>query len=117
VPDFPLAEQVKPISEFQIGLQMAHRLVALSIVLLVGAVAWRARRGNGADSRLAKLALSWWSVICIQVTLGAATVWSNKAADIATAHVLVGALSLMTGAILSGALLVNPQCKSPQSRY
>ena len=33
--------------------------------------------------------------------LGAATIWSNKAADIATAHVVVGALSLVTGALLT----------------
>ena len=33
--------------------------------------------------------------------LGAATIWSNKAADVATAHVLVGALSLGMGAMLS----------------
>jgi heme A synthase len=34
-----------------------------------------------------------------QILLGAATIWSNKAADVATAHVLVGALSLATGAL------------------
>ena len=31
--------------------------------------------------------------------MGAATIWSNKAADIATAHVLVGALLLALGTI------------------
>jgi len=36
----------------------------------------------------------------MQVALGAATIWSNKAADIATAHVLVGALALALGGIL-----------------
>jgi cytochrome c oxidase assembly protein subunit 15 len=33
--------------------------------------------------------------------LGAWTVWSNKAADIATSHVFVGALTFMTGVLLS----------------
>jgi hypothetical protein len=33
--------------------------------------------------------------------LGAATIWSDKAADIATAHVLVGAMSLALGGMLS----------------
>ena len=37
------AEQLKPVTAFQIELQMAHRLVALSIILLVGCVARRAR--------------------------------------------------------------------------
>jgi hypothetical protein len=31
--------------------------------------------------------------------LGAWTIWSNKAADVATLHVLVGALSLVTGVV------------------
>jgi len=81
---------------------MAHRLVALSIVLLVRSVAWRARREQGASSLLPKLTLTWSVVICLQAGLGAATIWSNKAADVATAHVLVGALSLLGGAILVG---------------
>ena len=37
----------------------------------------------------------------LQVGLGAATIWTSKAADIATAHVAVCALSLMTGAMLA----------------
>jgi cytochrome c oxidase assembly protein subunit 15 len=128
VPDFPLAygkiwppmdaaflqkinsqrlgvEQPKPITAFQISLQMAHRLVALSIVLLVGNVAWRARREHGVDSLLAKLALTWACIVCVQVALGALTIWSHKAADIATAHVLVGALSLLGGTILSEVMI------------
>jgi cytochrome c oxidase assembly protein subunit 15 len=40
-------------------------------------------------------------LILAQALLGAATIWSNKAADVATAHVLVGALSLGMGAMLS----------------
>jgi heme A synthase len=38
-------------------------------------------------------------LIFAQVALGAATIWTNKAADIATAHVMVGALSLVTGTL------------------
>ena len=124
VPDFPLAygkawppmnaafldkinsqrlgtEELNPVTAFQIGLQMAHRLVALAIVLLVGCVAWKARREQGAGSLPAKLAATWWGVICLQAALGVAIIWSNKAADVATAHVLCGALSLLAGTILS----------------
>ena len=55
-----------------------------------------AARGKG---RLTKLAWSWLALIVLQAVLGAATIWSNKAADVATAHVLVGALSLTIGAL------------------
>jgi heme A synthase len=44
-------------------------------------------------------------MICLQAALGAATVLSNKAADVATAHVLLGALSLLSGTILSSVLI------------
>ncbi|MCX8090257.1 MAG: COX15/CtaA family protein [Verrucomicrobiae bacterium] len=93
-----------PITAFQIALQMAHRLVALAILVGVAAVAWRAKRfGRGDGDRvgavLRRLAWGWLSLIVAQVALGAWTIWSNKAADVATAHVLVGALSLVAGAL------------------
>jgi len=37
----------------------------------------------------------------VQATFGAATIWTNKAADLATAHVAVGALSLVNGVVLA----------------
>jgi heme A synthase len=40
-----------------------------------------------------------FALILLQVGLGAATIWTNKAADVATAHVLVGALALAVGAL------------------
>ena len=36
-----------------------------------------------------------------QAALGAATIWTDKAADVATAHVAVGALTLLTGVLLT----------------
>jgi len=101
------AEQLNPVTASQIGLQMTHRLVALSIVLLVGCVAWKARREQGSGSLPAKFAGAWWGVICLQAALGAATIWSNKAADVATAHVLCGALSLLAGTIFSVGLIIQ----------
>src|SRR4029077_1550581 len=66
--------------------------------------AWRARH-----TRVAKVSIFWLSLIVTQAALGAATVLSDKAADVATAHVLVGALSLATGAILSIIAVRLPQ--------
>lgn len=88
-----------PITAFQIILQMAHRLAALLIVVGVGIVAKRAKRELNAGNPLRPLAWVWLGLILVQIGLGAATIWSDKAADIATAHVLVGALSLATGAL------------------
>jgi len=88
-----------PITAFQIELQMAHRMAAALILAAVMGCAWSASRNFTWRSPLTRLAMFWLGLIVAQAGLGAATVWSDKAADIATAHVLVGALSLATGAI------------------
>jgi cytochrome c oxidase assembly protein subunit 15 len=88
-----------PITAFQVQLQMAHRVMALVITILIVACAWLAWKRLGGKDSLAKLALFWLALIFVQVALGAATIWTNKAADVATAHVMVGALSLVTGAL------------------
>lgn len=90
-----------PITAFQIVLQMAHRVVALLIFCAVAFAAWAARRQSGARHPLARLSFAWLGLILLQITLGAVTIWSNKAADIATAHVVAGALSLVTGSLLT----------------
>jgi heme a synthase len=90
-----------PITAAQIVLQMAHRGMAVLILMGVGTAAWLARRRLGGRHGLSRLALSWLALLLVQVLLGAATIWSGKAADIATAHVLVGAVSLALGALLS----------------
>jgi cytochrome c oxidase assembly protein subunit 15 len=87
------------ITAFQVNLQMAHRLMAYALFLGVAAAAMLARKRLGAPDALAKWALFWWGLVTLQVLLGAATIWSNKAADVATSHVMVGALSLLTGAL------------------
>jgi cytochrome c oxidase assembly protein subunit 15 len=88
-----------PVTAFQIELQMMHRVVAYTIFILVVACAWSAWKRLGGKDSLAKLAFFWLALIFAQVALGAATIWTNKAADVATAHVMVGALSLVTGAL------------------
>jgi len=120
IPDFPLAygqvlpktdptameainaqrakENAVPITAAAIWLQMAHRFVAGLIFLGVLAVFLRARR---APRSIRFWAHVWIAMICVQIGLGAWTIWSNKAADVATTHMAVGALSLLTGAVLA----------------
>ena len=123
IPDFPLAygklwpamdassvqlynerrmevTESNPITAAQIGLQMFHRLLAGAILAAVAICAWSARRKLSGRHPASRLALLWLGLVLGQVFLGAATIWSNKAADIATAHVLLGALLLALGGIL-----------------
>jgi cytochrome c oxidase assembly protein subunit 15 len=65
------------------------------ILLVVSLCAWKART----TAAVQRLGFFWLGLILVQVGLGAWTIWSNKAADVATAHVVIGALSLVTGAL------------------
>jgi cytochrome c oxidase assembly protein subunit 15 len=88
-----------PITAFQVVLQMIHRLAAVLILLGVTAAAFLARKKLGNRDGLTKFAWFWLALLALQVALGAATILSNKAADVATAHVMGGALALLTGAL------------------
>ncbi len=88
-----------PITAFQVNLQMIHRLVAYTIFLGVAAAAFLSLKKLGGRDALAKFAFFWLALLTLQIVLGAATIWTNKAADIATLHVMVGALALLTGAL------------------
>jgi cytochrome c oxidase assembly protein subunit 15 len=77
---------------------MVHRIVAVVILAGVVAAVFCSRRCQSAERAMARLSYFWLALIAVQIGLGAATIWSDKAADVATAHVLVGALALVTGA-------------------
>jgi len=90
---------LNPITTFQVWLQMFHRIAALAICVMVGLTAWRGLRSLP-PGLVRHLLVGWPLLIGTQVILGAATIWTNKSADVATAHVAVGALSLVTGVLL-----------------
>lgn len=124
VPDFPLAygrlwpptdpdfletvnqtrldsRDFKPITAAHVFLHMAHRGTALLLWAGVAALAWRLRRRVGSRHVLTVWAYGWLALLTAQALLGAGTVWSNKAADIATLHVVLGAVLLVYGSLLS----------------
>src|SRR6267142_833565 len=87
------------VDALQIWLQMAHRFFALLIGVGVITFAARIRQVQNASRVPILSGLSvWWAFLFfLQFTLGAWTIWSNKAADIATADVAVGAIMLSFG--------------------
>ncbi len=80
---------------------MAHRFLALVIAAGVIACLFRSRAAELRATPLARLADVWFLLLACQITLGAWVIWSNKAADIATAHVAVGATMLALGVTIS----------------
>jgi cytochrome c oxidase assembly protein subunit 15 len=88
-----------PITAFQVNLQMIHRFVAYAIFLSVIAAAFLAKKNLGQTDGLTKFAWFWLALLTLQIGLGAWTIWSNKAADVTTLHVMIGASALLTGAL------------------
>jgi cytochrome c oxidase assembly protein subunit 15 len=124
VPDFPLAYgtilphtdpaslaqinslrawdlHLPPVTAAQIWLHMAHRfgaaLVTLAILLAAGMVIARHR----AQRALLAPAILVLVLLAVQVTLGILTVLLRKPADVASAHVAVGALVLVSAFVLT----------------
>jgi heme a synthase len=94
-----VAEGLMPTTLTQIYLQMAHRVMA--IVITIGVFAsfiglWAQR---GINPWLHGWNGLWAFLVVVQVTLGIWTIWTGKAADIATAHVATGAVLLLTGVV------------------
>ena len=106
------ARAFSDVTAAQIWLQIAHRFGALLVA--VGVIGfWLAqRRLSEREFILERLAGLW--VLCVlgQIGLGAWTIWSNKAADIATAHVALGATILALGISISAFTL---RLRSPES--
>jgi cytochrome c oxidase assembly protein subunit 15 len=123
VPDFPLAygrvwprldadaiarynqqrvevRAVRPITATDVVLHMTHRVGACAVLAAIALVAARARRLLPAGHPIRRGAAVWLALVLVQFALGVVTVWTNKAADIATAHVAVGSLTLVVGGLL-----------------
>lgn len=108
------AKGENPITSFQIQLQMAHRITALLVFAAVGICFWRAWRYLGTGHGLTRFCGLWFGLVLTQVFLGAATIWTGKSADVATAHVACGALCLVTGGLaclVSFRLLAAPSAR------
>jgi cytochrome c oxidase assembly protein subunit 15 len=90
-----------PITAGLILLQYVHRVWAVLIVIGLVSVAMALLRNRQIPGPARSAAGLWLALVFAQFVLGAWTIWSNKAADVATAHVFVGALTFMTGVLLS----------------
>ena len=107
------ATAVNPITASGVILHMAHRINAVVVLVLVLVACVKTLGRFGWRSGFSKGAAFWTGLLVCQALLGAATIWTNKAADIATAHVALGAVSLVTGTSL---LLCANRCFRPATR-
>lgn len=87
-----------PTTAVQIWIQMVHRFIAVLIAIAVSIIFAKSRRTSRGSQKFATL---WLGMILVQICLGGWTIWSNKAADVATLHMALGALSLVLGAVFT----------------
>lgn len=95
------AHNEPPTSALYINMQMAHRIGAVFVTAAILAVAAAMWLTPGAAPILRRWSAVWVFLVLLQFALGAFTIWTNKAADVATTHVAAGALILVLGALLT----------------
>ena len=88
------------ITATHMAVHMSHRIGAVLILVLAGVAAWFSGRPPAASPSLRRGTKIWLGMIVAQGVLGAATIWSDKAADVATLHVMLGAATLAWGSVL-----------------
>jgi cytochrome c oxidase assembly protein subunit 15 len=96
------ARALSAVTAFQIWLQMVHRFLALIIAVAILAFCARVWRERLASVVLKRLSVVWVILVFCQIALGGWVIWSDKAADVATAHVALGAVMLSFGVSISG---------------
>jgi cytochrome c oxidase assembly protein subunit 15 len=90
-----------PTTAVYIDMQMAHRVGAVLIACAILAAAAACRVASGVAPILKRWSAVWLGLVLLQIVLGICTIWTNKAADVATTHVAIGALTLVLGALLT----------------
>ena len=97
----------REILSWHVWLQMLHRLGAVATLALVMALVVKARRRLGQAHGFTKAGYTLLAMIVAQAGMGIWTILSNKAADVATGHVVLGAACLALSSLL---LLAAKRC-------
>ncbi len=102
----------------QIWIHFGHRIGAVVVTAVLGVLIWAGlKRGSGRGA-IVRPAGALIVLLLLQLTLGALTVLWRKPADIASSHVAVGALVLLTTFVLamrSGRLATGRAVMAAQS--
>src|SRR5438477_10049269 len=80
---------------------MVYRIGGLLVLVAVAGCCLKIHRSAARATLLAKVCRIWFALILLQAVLGAFTIWRNKPADVATLHVMFGAMILVVGAQLT----------------
>jgi cytochrome c oxidase assembly protein subunit 15 len=119
IPDFPLAfgRVIPPLVTTLISVHFAHRVGALVVTAVVVWTVARVLRTHGDVRALRRPALLAAGLLLLQLSLGALTIWSQRAVVPTTAHLAVGAALLATCLTLSlrSARLLSAPVAAPRA--
>ena len=90
----------REILSWHVWLQMLHRLGAMATLALAVALVVKARHWLGQAHGFTKAGYTLLAMIVAQAGMGIWTILSNKAADVATGHVVLGAACLALSSLL-----------------
>lgn len=94
----------QPIQAADVLLHMAHRFNGLLLAATGVWLAIRTWRRAGRSTPPGRLAVAWGGLLTVQVLLGATTIWTAKSADIATLHMMTGAVTLVVASFAAAYL-------------
>jgi cytochrome c oxidase assembly protein subunit 15 len=102
------------VTAFQIWINFAHRIGAVCVTAAVIALCATILRRLGDQKVLVRPAITLLVLLAVQITLGILTVLLRKPADIASAHVAVGSLVLVTAWVMLVRIAVLRASPRPQ---
>lgn len=114
IPDFPLSfgRLLPPLSSVGIGVNFAHRIGAL--LLLLATIAMGARVVRESHPALRAVFTVFAHAIAVQIFLGAFTVWTGRDSVVASFHVMTGAVVLSVAVLFT--LFAQAASDPPTSR-
>ena len=103
IPDFPLAfgRIIPSFTSNNVTIHFAHRLGALAVTTMIVWTYLRIRRHYAEHPLLQRPGAVMLSLVCVQLTLGAFTIWTAKSVMVTTFHVVTGALVLGSSLVLT----------------
>ncbi|MBL9188706.1 MAG: heme A synthase [Opitutaceae bacterium] len=80
--------------DFRVAIHFAHRVMAVVLAVALSVFVWVIRRDPAATLSLRAGASSLLTLLVLQILLGAMVIFTRRSAEMTTAHVVVGALTL-----------------------
>lgn len=120
IPDFPLAlgRVIPPFASQGVLIHFLHRAGALVVAVVISWTVVRVLSAFWREAQLRRPAIALFVLLMLQLTLGALTIWTQRAVTPMTAHVAVGAAVLATSVVLAlrTAQLVGPRTSQVQTQ-